>query len=47
MTKITYTDIWGKTKEHTAETEEDAGEWILQRRYRDDIDQASWKVEKE
>jgi hypothetical protein len=45
--KITYTSIWGDTKEHRTETEEDAREWILKRRYRDDIKQDSWKVEKE
>lgn len=47
MTKITYTDIWGKTKEHHTETEEEAREWILKRRLRDDIRQDSWKMEKE
>lgn len=45
--KITYTDIWNKQKEHRAETKEDAREWILKRRLRDDIRQDSWKVEKE
>ncbi len=45
--KITYKSIWGETKEHHTETEEEAREWILKRRYRDDIDQASWTVEAE
>ena len=45
--KITWQDIWGKTNEHTAETEEDAGEWILKRRHRDDIIQESWQVSKQ
>ena len=45
--KITWTDIWGKTHEHTEGTAEDAREWILKRRHRQDIKQGTWKVSKE
>lgn len=45
--KITWQDIWGRTNEHTTETEEEARKWILRRRYRDDIKQDSWTVSKQ
>lgn len=45
--KITYKSIWGETREHHTETEEEAREWIQRRRYRDDIDQSSWEVKAE
>lgn len=45
--KITWTTIWGETKEHTEATAEEAREWILKRRHREDIRQGSWRVERQ
>lgn len=45
--KVTWKDIWGKTKEHTFQNEDDAREYIRRRKDRLDIIQESWRVSAE
>lgn len=42
--KVTWERIWGDKYTKEFDTTEDAKEWILKRRLREDIKQESWEI---